>query len=437
MSGIVIIGASHAGMSCAEKLRQFGYGGTIKMLERDAGAPLQRPPLSKTYLSKAFLAKPHSSKSHLATPHLASTDNDNDADDGDDGDAEFLLRRPAFFEQRQVDLQTGLAALAIDADAKRVSLSDGSHLDYDKLIIATGANPRRLPDVPPNIDGVHVLRTPSDARALRGALAQTKSAIVIGGGYIGLEAAASMRKHGLEVHVLEMAPRVLARVASRPISDYYQALHKQHGVHLHLGAAVKSYATDKGHIAGVHLQNGEVISCQLLLVGIGVIPDMALAASAGLHTGNGILVDANYRTNKPDIFAIGDVALPANRWEQRIESIHHAQFSGAVAASLITQTKAPAEEALWFWSDQYDVKLQIAGLVPSADALGLVHQTRAGRKDGALSVWSWLNGTLKSVESANDPKAYMVGKTCLERGISPLPEEVADMTRDLKELISK
>ena len=407
MSGIIIIGASHAGLSCLEKLRQFGYEGQITLIERDKGLPIQRPPLSKAYLW---------------------------ADEADE--ESYALRRPAFFEQMQVDFRDGVSVAQIKADDRQIVLSDGTSLDYTNLIIATGATPRHLPNLSKDITGIHVLRTAEDARALRASMSDTTSAIVIGGGYIGLEAAASLTKHGIQVHVLELADRLLARVASAPISEFYAALHGEHGVEVHLGAMAHSFETKEGKISSVVLNDGRKIDCQMLLVGIGVNPDMELAQEAGLDTGNGILVDADYRTTAQSIFAIGDVACSEARWGMRIESIHHAQFSGALVASILTEAKPPVNEAAWFWSDQYDVKLQIAGLLPPADTPGLVHQRRVGRKDGSFSIWSWQDGILKAVESANDPKAYMVGKTCLEKGIHPTIEQIADDNIDLKMLVS-
>ena len=406
MSGTIIIGASHAGLSCAEKLRQLGYEADITVIDRDKGMPIQRPPLSKAY--------------------LASEEADEES---------FALRRPAFFEQMQVDFKDGVSVSAIDAQNKVIDLSDGNQMDYAHLVLATGAVPRRLPALPEGTGGVHLLRTAEDARGLRADLKTTQTAIVIGGGYIGLEAAASLRKHGIEVHVLELADRLLARVASQPISDFYQNLHTEHGVHIHLSSAADSFDIADGRIRAITLANGQKIACQMLLVGIGVAPDMVLAEQAGLQTGNGILVDADYLTSAADVFAIGDVAFAEARWGMRIESIHHAQYSGALVAAHITGGKPPVEEAPWFWSDQYDVKLQIAGLVPPADSEMLTHQMRPGRKEGSLSIWSWDADVLKSVESANDPKAYMVGKACLEKGISPSPEQIADMDLDLKQLM--
>ena len=408
MSGIVIIGGSHAGLSCAEKLRQLDYSAPITILERDGGLPVQRPPLSKAYLS---------------------------ADEADE--SAFLLRRPEFYDQLQIELKTETDVTAINAEEKKVICAAGQEYAYEKLILATGAVPRRLPMIEAGTKGVHVLRTAEDARALRADLPGSCSAVVIGGGYIGLEAAASLRKHGLDVHVLELADRLLARVASVPVSTFYADLHAAHGVHIHTGAAASQFISKDGHIEAVQLDDGQVIDCQLLLVGIGVIPDADLAQQAGIEMGNGLIVDADYQTNLPDIYAIGDVALCASRFANRIESIHHAQFSGAVVATHIAGGPAITEEAPWFWSDQYDVKLQIAGLVPGPDAPGLAHYIRPGRKEGSQSVWSYVEDKFISVESANDPKAYMVGKACLEKGLSPDPADITDMDKDLKLLMPR
>ena len=409
MTHYVVIGASHAGISFAEKLRQQGCETPITIIDKLAGMPLQRPPLSKAY--------------------LAASAADNEMAD----EAGFYLRSPDWFDAQNITLKDGCTVTKIDRDNKSVHLGDGTLQTYDKLILALGAQARRLPLPEMAADNVFVLRDGDDARCLRQAVQTAKKAVVIGGGYIGLEAAASMRKLGLEVHIIEAAPRLLARVASPEISAEYQKLHEHHGVVIHKGVGVHSLVAIEGAIAAVHLDDGQKIACDLLLVGIGVLPETALAEDAGLEVGNGILTDYHYQTKDSAIFAIGDNVLAEGRGEMRIESIHNAQYGGHYLASRFTGAGMPQDEAPWFWSDQYDRKLQSAGLVPApADE---VHQvTRAGKREGGLSVWSYHGTVLRAVESINDPQAYMIGKICLEKQLFPDPADIANPEFELKSL---
>ena len=279
---IVIIGASHAGLSCAERLRTSGFEGQITILERDPGLPLQRPPLSKTYL-KAELT---------------------------DGEGAFALRKRDWFDNFKITFRPTCAVAFLHPDHQQVSLTDGSTLSYDHLVLATGAFARPLPQAP-DAPNLHVLRTAGDARLWRASLANVRTALVIGGGYIGLEVAASLRSVDIDVHVVEMAPRLLARVASPALSEHCAALHRQHDIQLHLGTANLNIETDiSGRITAVHLLGGQKLDTQLVLAGIGIVPDTALAEAAGLAVDNGIVTDADYLTSDPHISAIGDVARP-------------------------------------------------------------------------------------------------------------------------------
>lgn len=404
MTNYVIIGASHAGVSFAEKMRQQGNGDTITLIDKIAGVPLQRPPLSKTYLGAAL--------------------------DDEDG---FYLRSQEWFEAQNITLRDGVGVVKINRDQKSVTLDDGSMLGYDRLVLAVGAAARRLPLPEMDAKNVFVLRDGDDAKGMKAAMQTARSAVVIGGGYIGLEAAASMRKQGLAVHVIEAAPRLLARVASPPISASYRALHEGHGVQMHIDGGVAGLDVSEGAIAGVSLADGTQIACDLLLVGIGVVPEIALAQDAGLAVGNGVLVDYHYQTADGDIYAIGDNVLAEGRLPIRVESIHNAQYGAHYLASRFNDAPLPNEEAPWFWSDQYDRKLQSAGIVP-APAVDVSHITRAGKREGGLSVWSYQAGTLAAVEAINDPQAYMIGKLCLEKGTSPEPAQIRDRAFDLKSL---
>ena len=404
MTNYVVIGASHAGVSFAEKMRQQGNQDPITLIDRLHGVPLQRPPLSKAYLGA-----------------------ESDDDEG------FYLRAADWFQTQNITLKDGMAVTAIDRAAKTIALSDGSAVAYDKLVLALGASARRLPHPEMDCENVFVLRDGSDAKGLKEAMRKAKTAIVIGGGYIGLEAAASMRKHGLDVHVIEAAARLLARVASPEISATYDALHRAHDVTMHIGVGVDNLQQTDGRISAVTLADGTTLSCDLLLVGIGVFPEVALAQSADLAVGNGILTDYHYQTADPDIYAIGDNVLAEGRLPLRIESIYNAQYGAHYLASRFNEAALPQEEAPWFWSDQYDRKLQSAGIVPAPDE-GVRQVTRPGKREGGLSVWSYQDETLVAVESVNDPQAYMIGKLCLENGKNPSPQSVSDPEFDLKTL---
>lgn len=401
---IIIIGASHAGISCAEQLRHLGFSGDITLIDRQSGAPLERPPLSKSYLVSQA------------------------ADDD-----KFLLRRPEWYEKFQVTMIDGMAVTQIDPAAHQLQLADGQTMAYGKLVLATGAVPRQLQPAA-GLGGVHVLRNPDDAAALRNAMQTTTTAVVIGGGYIGLEAAASFAKAGLEVHVIEAADRLLARVASPDMSAFFMALHQNHGVQIHIGAAGTDIHHHDGHFNGVILADGQQIAAELLVVGIGVTPDSALAEAAGAATGNGILVDRHMRTTIDDIYAIGDVAL-IDGAVLRIESVHNAQDTAARAAADMTKTPLPENTIPWFWSEQYDVRLQSAGIVPVSSA-AVQYAVRPGKREGGLSVWSYDQGQLVAVEAVRDPAAYMLGKKCLENNMSPAPSQIIDPAFDLKQFIN-
>ena len=397
---IVIIGASHAGISCAEQLRTLGFSGGITLIDRQSGAPLERPPLSKAYLGSM-----------------------------PEDDKRFLLRRAEWYEKFQVTIIDGVAVDFIDPGQHQIRLADGRSLNFDKLILATGAAPRTLPQVA-GLENVHVLRSPDDAAGLRRAMQTASSAVIIGGGYIGLEAAASFRKAGLNVHVVEAAERLLARVASPDMSAFFQELHQRQGVMIHTGMTETEFHQKDGLFTGITLDTGQQISADFLLVGIGVVPDSVLADAAGAAIGNGILVDRQMRSTIDDVYAIGDVAL-IEGVVSRIESVHNAQDTAARAAADITETPMPDMAVPWFWSEQYDVRLQSAGIVPVGKD-DLRYAVRPGKREGGMSVWSYVQDRLVAVEAVHDPAAYMLGKKCLENNLSPVPSDAADSDFDLK-----
>ena len=408
-SNIVIIGASHAGVSFADAMRSNGFDGALTLIDRQAGTPMERPPLSKAFL----------------------------LEDQDSQNAAFMLRSADWYVANNITLKMGADVAAIDPVAKALSLADGTAISYDKLVLATGAVPRMLPSAS-GLDNVFMLRQPDDAAALKQAAQSAKSAIIVGGGYIGLEVAASLRKRGLEVSVVEAADRLLARVASPPVASFIGDLHHAHDVSVHTAAGIASIADNKGVFTGVTLTDGRELSADMLVVGIGVTPDSQLAQMAHIETAsndNGaILVDRMMRTSNPDILAIGDVALQRDH-ALRIESVHNAQDSAARAVAGLLDVPLPIDQAPWFWSDQYDAKLQSAGIVPSG-ADDLTHVTRPGKREGGMSVWTYRGSRLLAVEAIRDPAGYMLGKKCLEAEISPDPDQIGDPAFDLKALLA-
>lgn len=409
---IVIIGASHGGISMAEQLRKQGFKGRITMLDREDTAPMERPPLSKAWLA----AK------------------------GAGGEGSFLMRQAEWFEENKVEFRQGADAIAGDVSAKTITLQSGEVLAWDHLILATGATPRALPVMDEAAaPRVHVLRVPTDAENLSAAMTEARSIAIVGGGYIGLEVAASARKRGLDVTVVEMAPRLLARVASPEASQYFHALHEDNGTRIMVATSVMAVEAQDDHINIAVNQDGktdEVIKADLVVAGIGVIPDMGLAESLGLELGNGIKVDGHYRSSVDGIWAIGDVALSRDGYTQgamRIESVHHAQMSAEICSAALMGDEPKDHEVPWFWSEQYDKKLQSAGFVPQ-DAEVV---KRLGKREGAVSFWSFDQGVLKSVEAIGDGQAYMLGKTALSNGDGVTPDQIADPDFDLKSLMKR
>ena len=397
---LVIVGASHAGVACAEQMRANGFDGQISLIDLLPGKPLERPPLSKAYLQA-----------------------ENDDETG------FLLRRNEWYQTQNVTLYDGVAVTRIDPVRCQLMMGDGRSLDYDRLVLATGATPRHL-DAARDMKGVFVLRDPRHARAIRAAMKGSKTVAIVGGGYIGLEAAASCAKAGMEVHVIEMADRLLARVASPEISAFFARLHEAHDVTIHLGRAVADILSNNGVFHALKLSDNTIIEADMMIVGIGVLPEIKMAADAGLETDNGILVDDMMRTSHAKIYAIGDVARRRTA-SLRIESVDHAQTSATIAAASLCGVPAPMSAAPWFWSEQFNVRLQSAGIVPP-ESPSVRYIKRLGKREGGFSIWSYEAERLVAVESVRDPAAYMLGKACLDKEISPSPEEIANPTFDLK-----
>lgn len=399
---IVAVGAGQAGAALVARLRALGHAGPLTLVGDEPEPPYQRPPLSKAYL-----------KGEMARERLR-------------------LRPDSFYAAEGVELVLGVRAMAIDRRARAVALGDGRALPYDLLALTTGAAPRRLPGaMGGDLDGALVMRSLADADALAARLAPGARAVVVGGGYIGLEAAAVLAEAGLAVTLLEAAERILARVAAPATADYFRALHRGHGVDLREGAALARLTASAGAVGGAELADGAIVAADFALIGIGVAPATELAAAAGVAVEDGVRVDATGRSSDPAIFAAGDCAsFPHQGRRIRLESVPHAiEHAEAVAANMLGDD-APYVPRPWFWSDQYAVKLQIAGLHAGWERT----LTRPGPRPGAQSVWYYAGRRLIAVDAMNDPRAYMTGKRWIEAGVSPDPDRLADPVLELKAL---
>lgn len=399
----IIIGAGQAGAQAAQSMRQAGFEGEIVMFGDEAEPPYQRPPLSKAYLQGEL-------------------------------EAERLYLRPrAFYEQQKIDLRLGVRVAEINRDAKSITTGRGETLGYDKLLIATGAPPRRLTCQGAELPGVYYLRTIADSDKLRPVLSVDGRIVIVGAGYIGLEVAASARKAGLDVTVLEMADRVLARVAGKEISAFYEKLHRDKGVDLRLGAALDHFE-GKSRVERAILKSGEALDCAAVLVGVGAAPATALAEAADLRLANGVWTDERAQTSDPSIFAAGDCAShPSAIYERRIrlESVPNAIEQAKVAGVNMAGGDARYEAAPWFWSDQYDVKLQTVGVSEGADETVLRGDPEAKK----FSVWYLQRGRLLAVDAVNDPAAFAISKRLI--GKAGLDAKIlADANADLKSLVS-
>ena len=403
MTHIVVIGAGQAGASLVAKLRSQGFDGQITLIGAEAVPPYQRPPLSKAYLL------------------------------GDMTEERLYLRPAAFYVDHQIDLRLDTRADAIDAKARTVSLSDGSTLSYDHLALTTGSQPRTLPaSIGGALGGVFCVRDLKDADAMAPAFTAGKKVLIIGGGYIGLEAAAVASKLGLHVTLVEMADRILQRVAAPETSDYFRDLHQSHGVDIREGLGLDRL-TGEGHVSGAKLTDGTMLEIDFAIVGVGVTPAIALAESAGLATRNGITTNALGQTSDPHIWAAGDCASSIFKGETiRLESVGNAIDQAETVAINMLGADHPYTPKPWFWSDQYDCKLQIAGLNTGYDAV----YVRMGDTSGVQSNWYYKGDTLLAVDAMNDARNYMIGKRLIEAGKSPSPAAITDPATDMKGLLS-
>ncbi|WP_421362745.1 NAD(P)/FAD-dependent oxidoreductase [Agrobacterium rosae] len=401
---LVIVGAGQAAFALAAKLRALKDERPITIIGSEDVAPYQRPPLSKKYLM------------------------------GEMSFDRLEFRGPEWFAENNVELRLSTWVEEIDRTAKTVRMQDGSTVLYDKLALATGAAPRELPaGVGGDLDGVLTVRDKRDADRLMAEMQPGRRLLVIGGGYIGLEAAAVARQLGLDVTLIEMAERILQRVASSETATIMRDIHRARGVSIHEKTGLTRLIGTDGRVSAAELSDGSMLDVDFVIVGIGVSPNDRLARESGLDIGNGILVDAFTRTSDPDIHAIGDCALlPMNGANVRLESVQNAVDQAEAAALILAGEEHPYKPKPWFWSDQYDVKLQIAGFNMGYDETLL----RPGQREGSHSVWYFRQGRFIAVDAINDAKAYVSGKKLLDTGKEPNRAVLDDHSADLKLLLA-
>src|SRR5947209_12737217 len=401
---VLIVGAGHAGFQVAASSRQHGFSGRIALINDEAHLPYQRPPLSKAYLK------------------------------GTGGPDSLMFRPDKFYRDQNIELIADRAA-AIDRGARKLDLASASSLDYGHLVLATGAR-NRLLDIPnANLPDVRYLRILDDSEDLRRRIAVSQHVVVIGAGFIGLEFAATARIKGLEVDVVELGSRVMARAVTAEVSDYFQQRHAAAGIRIHLGVQVTSIESDGEKVSGVSLSDGRHISADLVVVGVGVLPNVELAAEAGLPVASGIIVDDHLLTADPDISAIGDCALfasPRFGGSLRLESVQNATDQARCVAARLTGDDKVYDGQPWFWSDQGDDKLQIAGLTTGYDQVVL----RGDPGQKAFSAFCYKAGKLVGIESINRAGAHMFGRRLLGMNRSNEPEQAPNPSFDLKSALA-
>ena len=401
MSHVVVVGAGQAGASCVAKLRSEGFSGAITLIGAETVPPYQRPPLSKAYLLGTMTQE------------------------------RLYLRPESFYAEQDISLRLGTWVRTIDAAARRVTLDQGEVLSYDNLVLTTGSFPRKLPAaIGGELKGVLTVRDLADADAMAPQFVAGKHLLVIGGGYIGLEAAAVATKLGLRVTLVEMADRILRRVAAPETSDYFRALHSAHGVTIREGVGLARLTGDD-HVTGAILSDGSRLDIDFAVVGVGIAPATALAETAGLAVADGIITDDQGRTSDPHIWAAGDCATSSFKGRTiRLESVGNAIDQAEVVAINIAGGDKAYVPAPWFWSDQYDCKLQIAGLNAGYTDVYI----REGDGD-ARSHWYYDGDRLIAVDAMNDARNYMIGKRLIEAGKSPAPSAITDPDTDMKALL--
>jgi 3-phenylpropionate/trans-cinnamate dioxygenase ferredoxin reductase subunit len=401
-TGIVVVGAGQAGLQAAASLREAGYGGLLTMIGDEPSLPYQRPPLSKAYLAGKVDA------------------------------TGLFLRAPGFYADHGIACETSVEAVAIDRAARRVRLSDGRDLGYDHLVLATGSRNRPLPVPGAELAGVYQLRSIADADRIQAAIGEARSIAIVGAGFIGLEFASICAARGLSVTVIEAADRPMARAVSEPIATFFREVHESAGIRFLFGGGVQAIEGWAGRAASIVLSDGATCPADLVLIGIGVLPNQDLAAEAGLHVEDGIVVDSVLLTDDPSISAIGDCARFPTRFSAhgtaRVESVQNAIDHGRCLAARITGRPAPYDAVPWFWSDQGGHKLQMVGLPVPSDVS--VRRATAG----GFAVFRYRGPHLTGIETVDSAAEHMAARRIIARGLSPTQDEVADPTFDLKAL---
>jgi 3-phenylpropionate/trans-cinnamate dioxygenase ferredoxin reductase subunit len=401
---VLIVGAGHAGAQAAITLRQLGFDGTVAMLGDEHEPPYERPPLSKEYLS------------------------------GEKTFERILIRPASFWPERQIDMLLGHRVKSVDPVAKTVTLTDGSDIGYGKMIWAAGGTPRLLSCPGSEASGIHAVRRRDDVDAIMGKLDTINHVAVVGGGYIGLEAAAVLTKLGKKVTLLEALDRVLARVAGEELSRFYEADHRAHGVDLRLGVGVSAIEATDGKATAVILADGERIETDMVIVGIGIIAETAPLIAAGAVGGNGVDVDTFCRTSLPDIYAVGDCAAHSNRFASgaqiRLESVQNANDQAKIAVQHILGQEVEYDAVPWFWSNQYDLKLQTVGLSTGYDQTIM----RGDPATRSFSVLYLKAGKLIALDCVNMIKDYVQGRAHVVSGAVLDQTQLADASRPLKEV---
>ena len=406
-SPLVIVGASYAGTHLAAAAREQGFDGPIVLIGDEPHAPYQRPPLSKGLLT------------------------------GKTGIGQLALRGPDFYAAQRIDLRVGQRATALDPAARRVRLADGGSLEYGWLALATGARCRPLPVPGAALQGVYQLRTLDDALAVQQRLADCSSACIIGGGFIGLEVAAALSSAGTRATVVESQTRLLARAFPDFMSDYIAMAHRRRGVSLELGRSVRELLGRDGRVEAVRLDDGRTLDCDLVVVGIGVLPNTELADAAGIMCNDGILVDALGRTSAPRVLAVGDVANMAqpsssgSPTRMRFESIQAASDGARAAASVLVDRPQPLSAVPWFWSEQHDLKFQMAGLPAHGDQLVLRGEVASDR----FTAFYLRDGAVAAAHSVNRPADHMLARKLIAQRSHIPAETLGDSTADLKPFV--
>ncbi len=406
MTGVVIVGGGHAGYQCADSLRRLGYQGAVTLVDGEGHLPYQRPPLSKSHLLE------------------------------DTGEEALLFRTQAYYDDHQIELKLGRRVVSIQRDDKTVTLDNDDILPYQHLVLATGAKIRRLNVPGSDLDGVGYIKSLDDIRFIEDHLPQVEEVVVIGGGFIALEFAATAVKLGKKVTVLVRGKRILANAVNETISQFMLDTHHKHGVDIRFGAEVDHISGDQGKVEAVRLKDGSLLPAQLVLAGIGVEADTDLAIAAKLVCHDGVLVDAQCRTSDENIFAAGDSAKYLNPFvgaEIRLESVQNAVDQAKVIAQTLAGEEACYNHVPWFWSDQYDIKMQMVGIHH-----GYTHfYQRGNQEDNKFSLFFYKDQQLIAIHSINRPADHMAGRKLLTAGISPTQEQVEDSGFKLNSLVKK